>query len=224
MIGIYKITNLQNNKVYIGQAVDIKRRWCEHESHSFNPKHLSYNYAIHCAIRKYGIKNFSFEVLEECEENQLNEREIYWISKFNSKIDGYNMTDGGDTSANGWDRKVNQYTLDGEYIKSFDAIRLAARKTGIDHAAIGRCCNKKVNHAGGFLWAYEGEEVIVPTKPSLVRKVGQYDLKTKELLAVHKNAIEAARAIGKNNPSNIRNVCRGEQKTAYGYFWQYLND
>ena len=98
MIGIYKITNLQNNKVYIGQAVDIKRRWCEHESHSFSPKHLSYNYAIHCAIRKYGVKNFSFEVLEECEENQLNEREIYWINKYNSKIDGYNMTEGGVSS------------------------------------------------------------------------------------------------------------------------------
>ena len=102
------------------------------------------------------------------------------------------------------------YSLDGKYMGSFDAIRLAARKTGINHAAIGRCCNRKVSHAGGFLWVYEGEEVIIPTKPLLVRRVGQYDLKTKELLAIHKNAIEAARAIGKNNPSNIRNVCRGE--------------
>jgi len=85
MTGIYKITNLFNGKSYIGQAVDIKRRWTEHKSHSFLPDHISYNYAIHRAIRKYGIESFSFEVLEECSESTLNEREIFWIVKFNTQ-------------------------------------------------------------------------------------------------------------------------------------------
>ena len=224
MIGIYKITNLINQKVYVGQAVDIKRRWSEHKSHSFSPKHLSYNYAIHRAIRKYGIENFAFEVLEECSESQLNKKEIYWIDRFNSKEAGYNMTEGGDTTANNWDRRVCQYSLEGKYLKTFSAIRAAARETGIDHATIGRCCNRKISHAGGFLWVYEGEEIFIPKKPLLIRKVGQYDLESKNLITVHKNAIEATHAIGKSNPSNIRNVCRGEQKSAYGYFWQYLDD
>ena len=143
MTGIYKITNLFNGKSYIGQAVDIKRRWTEHKSHSFLPDHISYNYAIHRAIRKYGIESFSFEVLEECSESTLNEREIFWIVKFNTQQEGYNMTSGGDSTANNWDRRVEQYSLKGEYIKTFSAIRAAARETGVDHAAIGRCCNKK---------------------------------------------------------------------------------
>ena len=223
MIGIYKITNLINGKSYIGKAVDIKRRWSEHKSHSFSPDHLSYNFAIHRAIRKYGIENFSFEVVEECNEDWLNEREIYWVAKLNTQEDGYNMTPGGDSTANNWDRRIEQYSLDGIYIKTFPAIRAAAREVGVDHATIGRCCNKKAKHAGGFIWVYEGEKPVIPEKPLLIREVGQYSLDKGELIAIHKNAIEATRAIGKNNPSNIRNVSRGEQKSAYGYFWKYLD-
>lgn len=223
MVGIYKITNTVNGKVYVGQAVDIKRRWQEHSSHSFSPTHISYNHTIHRAIRKYGIENFTFEVLEECAEALLNEKEIYWIAKLNSKQNGYNMTDGGDSTTNNWDRRVEQYSLKGEYIATYSAIRLAARSTGVDHAAIGRCCNNKVNHAGGYLWVYEGEKLKIPKKVVLRRKIGQYDLSTNELIAVYNDAAEAARAIGKNNPSNIRNVCHGRQKYAYGYFWKYMN-
>ena len=189
----------------------------------FLPTHTSYNHTIHQAIRKYGIENFAFEVLEECAEALLNEREIYWIAKLNSKQNGYNMTDGGDSTTNNWDRRVEQYSLKGEYIATYPAIRLAARSTGIDHAAIGRCCNNKVNHVGGYLWVYEGEKPKIPKKVVLRRKIGQYDLLTNELIAVHNNAAEAVRAIGKNNSSNIRNVCHGKQKYAYGYFWKYMD-
>ena len=56
--GIYKITNLINEKVYIGQSVDINYRFNNHKSESFNPKSNAYNTAIHRAIRKYGVKIF----------------------------------------------------------------------------------------------------------------------------------------------------------------------
>jgi hypothetical protein len=49
------------------------------------------------AIRKYGIDNFSFNIIEECKQNQLNERERYWIAYYNTFYDGYNQTLGGDT-------------------------------------------------------------------------------------------------------------------------------
>lgn len=92
MIGIYKITNQVNGKVYIGQSVHIRTRWKQHKQNAQDKKQ---NTQLYSAMREYGVDNFSFEVLEECEKEKLNEREIYWISFYNSFQDGYNMTPGG---------------------------------------------------------------------------------------------------------------------------------
>lgn len=89
--GIYKITNLINNKCYIGQAKDIYERYFNH--HQYDYKRLDYQ--IYQAMRKYGIENFSIEVLELCAPSELNNKEIYWIEKFDSFHHGYNMTLGG---------------------------------------------------------------------------------------------------------------------------------
>ena len=63
MTGIYKITNLINNKIYIGQSVDIKKRWATHKRQAFI-KGKEYDKYLYRAIRKYGIDNFSFEIIE----------------------------------------------------------------------------------------------------------------------------------------------------------------
>lgn len=96
MCGIYKIENLINGKVYIGKSINIQHRFRAHKNDSFNPKSKSYNSAIYRAIRKYGIENFSFEVIEECKEEFLNERETFWIDYYQSFGNGYNLTPGGD--------------------------------------------------------------------------------------------------------------------------------
>lgn len=94
MTGIYKITNQINNKVYIGQSVNIKKRFNQHKCAARDGEN-SYFYQ---ALRKYGVENFSFEVLEECPKEKLNEREIYWIEYFHStdRSKGYNISRGGD--------------------------------------------------------------------------------------------------------------------------------
>lgn len=93
MIGIYKITNKINNKVYIGQSKDIKFRWYRHRLAAFNKNYPQYNCLLYKAIRKYGLDNFNFEVVEECEEIELNNKEQYYISLYNSSNIqfGYNM-------------------------------------------------------------------------------------------------------------------------------------
>lgn len=96
MIGIYKITNKINNKCYIGQSVDINKRWNAH-IHSFNNIDV-YNYPLYRAFRKYGIENFSFEIIETCPRDKLNEREKYWIQYYDSCYNGYNQTLGGDNA------------------------------------------------------------------------------------------------------------------------------
>lgn len=102
MTGIYKYENLQNGKVYVGQSVDILRRHKDHLNRALNnfASNNEYNTPLHKAIRKYGIKNFSFTILEECRKEELNEKERYWIQHFNSYGTGYNLTSGGQNQEN----------------------------------------------------------------------------------------------------------------------------
>ena len=95
--GIYKITNLVNQKSYIGQSIHIEQRWEEEKEAAYNPKNKTYGYPLSCAFRKYGISNFSFQILEQCEREQLNKQEKYWIEYYNSYFEGYNQTLGGDS-------------------------------------------------------------------------------------------------------------------------------
>lgn len=98
MIGIYKIQNTINGKCYIGQSVDIHRRWNDHKSSAFNPNNESYHQHLYRAIRKYGLHNFEFSVLEECTVNELNPKERAYITQFDSFCNGYNQTLGGDAA------------------------------------------------------------------------------------------------------------------------------
>lgn len=98
MIGIYKITNKVNGKVYIGQSVNIKNRWKRHRKTPYDPNDKSYDLPLYRAIRKYSLDNFSFEILEECNIEELNEKEIYWIKYYNTtnEENGYNLKEGGE--------------------------------------------------------------------------------------------------------------------------------
>lgn len=101
MLYIYCFINKITGKRYIGQTNNIEKRKRGHKSESFNPKANGYNLPFHCAIRKYGWENFDFVILEEIDDSfgreYLNEREIYFISYYQSLINqnGYNYTEGG---------------------------------------------------------------------------------------------------------------------------------
>lgn len=96
MIGIYKITNIENGKVYIGQSNNIQRRFSEHKY-----KGAKSRIEVDAAIEKEGVEKFSFEVVEECPTEKLNEREIYWIKYYDSVNNGYNFSYGGDSQSKG---------------------------------------------------------------------------------------------------------------------------
>jgi len=96
---IYSYKNKITGNRYIGKTNNIERRKREHLSNAFNPKSSYYNSMWMKKVREYGIENFNFEVLEECEEDKSDEREIYWISHYNSFLgSGYNSTAGGDSN------------------------------------------------------------------------------------------------------------------------------
>ena len=92
MMGIYKIINNINGKIYVGQSVDIAKRWSSHKTEF---KKQKYDTKLYRAIAKYGLENFTLEVIEECAQNKLDEREVYWIEYYDSYHKGYNETLGG---------------------------------------------------------------------------------------------------------------------------------
>lgn len=90
MIGIYKITNNINHNVYIGQSVEIEERIKEHRRIPFRKNRPTYTYPLYVEMREYGLENFSFEILEECRKEDLNELELYYIKLYDSFNNGYN--------------------------------------------------------------------------------------------------------------------------------------
>lgn len=91
---IYKIKNTINDKVYIGRTNDLKRRRREHLTNLRNNKH--YNRHLQYSFNKYGETNFKFIILEKCKDDEVGQREIDYIEKYNSFRAGYNLTAGGD--------------------------------------------------------------------------------------------------------------------------------
>lgn len=92
--GIYKITNIKDNKIYIGQSTDIKTRWSNHIKAALKIDSIAHS-RVHDAMGEEGIWNFTFELLEQCPKEKLNEREKYYIEFYQSNIYGYNKTAGG---------------------------------------------------------------------------------------------------------------------------------
>lgn len=91
--GIYKITNMKDDKVYIGQATNIYKRWSEHCKCGLGIDTPQGN-KLYAAMLEDGLENFTFQLLEECPREELNKKEAYYISLYNSVQYGYNSTKG----------------------------------------------------------------------------------------------------------------------------------
>lgn len=90
--GIYRIRNLVTGSVYIGHTVDFRMRWSCHKTDLNSGAH--FNQHLLNAWRKYGAKNFEFEVVEHCEESALTVREQHWlnVSYMTSGLEVYNLS------------------------------------------------------------------------------------------------------------------------------------
>ena len=88
-MGIYKITNIETNECYIGQAVDIYKRWNQHCKAGLGIDTPVGN-KLYKAIQEYGLQNFAFELIIQCSQEDLNEKERYFISLYQADTYGYN--------------------------------------------------------------------------------------------------------------------------------------
>lgn len=91
--GIYKITNIKNQLCYVGQAVNVYKRWNDHLKAALGIDTPQGN-KLYQAMAADGIDNFTFELLETCEKEQLNDKEQYYIDLYNSVAFGYNSQSG----------------------------------------------------------------------------------------------------------------------------------
>lgn len=91
--GIYKITNQETNQSYIGQSVDISKRWKDHIKSALGASGSVSN-KLYSSMQKYGINKFTFELLEECSRENLDSKEKYWIEIYQSNISGLNVVKG----------------------------------------------------------------------------------------------------------------------------------
>ena len=172
MYSLYKITNLLNNKCYIGITNrDPNERFAEH-------KKLSSTSFIGKAIQSDGVKNFSFEViLTNIEDNEISDLERKYIQKYNSLLpNGYNADLGGVEyhkhsnyikniiSEKGKGNKNSKYVADvlmydkqGNFLKRFQTAREAARYLGNESKNVGinYCLNNKQKTAYGYIWKYD---------------------------------------------------------------------
>lgn len=223
-IGIYQITNNLNKKQYIGQSIDIENRILSH----FRTKDNCY---IHQAIQKYGKENFSYKIIEICSKDELDEREKYYIKKYNTlRPNGYNLTEGGHSVANFVKRPISKYTIGGKLIESYSSIKEAARQNNLDSRNIQQALDKKVNTCGGFQW-YDIDDINIIRNPKTNTgydkiPVCQYDLLTGQFLREFDSCSEAARFCGGKDTKQIKKCCEylnyGYQ--GYGYLWSYLSD
>ena len=173
MTGIYLITNTVNDKIYVGQTVDIEDRWGNHKARLnggyHNNKHLQRSW------NKYGSDSFSFTVLTECAEEQLNTMEEYFIFCLDSydKRVGYNKNYGGGSgrpteetkrklSESQKNDKKKSKTVIGIHkvtglIIEYPSTKEAARIIGICNGHISECCRGIRKSAGGYTWMYSEE-------------------------------------------------------------------
>jgi len=91
--GVYKITNKKTDEIYIGQSVNIADRWKNHIKCGLGIDASSTN-TLYNNMQETGVWNFTFELLEKCSREKLNEKERFWIDMYSSNKVGLNMTKG----------------------------------------------------------------------------------------------------------------------------------
>jgi hypothetical protein len=232
---IYRIKNKIDNKTYIGQTTqDLESRWKAHLKKRNNCRYLK------SALNKYGVENFDFQLVCITFDNQLDDMEIKYIEQYNCLVpNGYNIRLGGNSGKHHEEtkrkigasllknRKVIQFDIDGNRLKSFNSLTEAAKYVGCSPSSIGHCCNDDIKTTAGFRWKFESNETkselgippLIQINRNRNSKIIQFDIQGNRLNSFN-SCTKAAEYVG-GSSSSIGRCCNNIIKTAAGFRWKY---
>jgi len=219
MIGIYKITS-PNNRVYIGQSVNIEKRLLRYKRLSIKTKGQT---KLWRSLNKYGPNNHKYEIVEYCKISELNKKERYWQEYYDCLNNGLNCVL---TKTNDKSGRVSKETL----VKMSKAQKGNKNWLGKNHTeetkekirqkAIGRKFSNKVNKTKGR------KGTIPPLKDKfgkdnpLSKKVNQYDTNY-NLIKKWDSLMDIKRDL-KYHIGNVSSCCNGKLKTYKGFIWEHV--
>lgn len=203
MAYIYRIVNDINNKIYIGKTeFSIEKRWEEHCRDYL--KKRNEKRPLYSAMKKYGINHFFIEKIEETDFPE--ERERYWIERYDSFKYGYNATIGGD----------------GKKYLDYDLIY----RTYLDNKSIkktAQLCNCGLDSVKKILFqkGLTNDDIKENCRINSLKPIAKLDKNTGEILEVFSSITEAELKYPNTN-KHISSVCKGKRKSCGGFGWKYL--
>ena len=205
MAWIYKITNKENNKVYIGKTeCTVAKRFAEHKQDYL--KRRNENRPLYSAMRKYGVDSFVCEAL--IESSTPEEDEIRLIEEYSSYSNGYNATLGGDGKKY---INLDMEAVIADYNETVkNTVKALAEKYSVDPGTMTK------------LLKSSGVDIRSAGKAS-IKGVQQISSETGEVLNIFESASEAARVLDMTNGSHITKCAKGKRNTAGGFCWEYIS-
>ena len=197
---IYGWYNTKSEKWYIGQTIRPEGRFKRHIDYAINKKD---NCKFHRALRKYGLENWVYCVLEDnILRANLNMREMYWVEEFDSFYNGYNLTAGGGHTI--FSEEVKE-KLKGKHLSEETRKKLSESHKG---KRMSEETRKRMSES------HKGK----PSNKS--KKVSKYDL-TGNYIQTYNSITDAV----KENPkcTSISGVCKGKFKQSGGFIWKYAS-
>lgn len=209
---IYKITNIINNKSYIGQtSKNIFDRW---KTHIYDSKRDKCKHRLlYSDINKYGENNFQIIEIEKCSDKEAFDREIYWINYYNTFYNGYNNTYGGS----------GKHYIDHEQVCNLYSIYKNCHD-------VSKILNISIDSVYKILTNYNIN--ILPSqtinKDKYSKAINMYDLNGNFLKSFY-SISDAAKFLNINfniinADSHIRDCANNKRKSAYGYKWKFDSD
>lgn len=234
-----------SGKSYIGQTTNLKdrnRRWNKLTSRYAGPK-------VENARKKYRPENFSCTILFtiispdfDLVSSVLNEKEKFFIEKYDTFNNGYNSTHGGDEVPDN-SKRVVQLTKDFKYVKTWNSIVEIENYYHSDKGNISRVCNGKRITAFGFRWVFEDDwisgnykyvvkspQLTSPSSHPLHHNVIEDTVRIVQLstdgtlIKIWNSYKELVEKFGCKTWSDIKKTCTGKRKTCIKYKWMFYDD